>query len=291
MAWLELTIGLQAQDPEPVETCLEGLGALAVTLTDAGDQPLLEPGVGETPLWRDVTLTALFERDVNQTAIDGALATVTKGASTWNTLADRQWEREWLSRFKPQRFGAHLWVIPGDGPPMDGAAVNVRLDPGLAFGTGDHETTAMCLRWLGDRGNLNGIQVLDFGCGSGILAIAALKLGAQRALGVDIDPQALTATRDNAERNQVLDMLDVGPPEMLTNQTFDLVIANILAAPLVELAASITGHVAPGGTLLLSGILRDQANDVMAAYSPTITFGPVQSDGDWVRLDGERRAH
>ncbi|MFK8017919.1 MAG: 50S ribosomal protein L11 methyltransferase [Gammaproteobacteria bacterium] len=291
MAWLELTIGLQAQDPEPVETCLEGLGALAVTLTDAGDQPLLEPGVGETPLWQDVTLTALFETDADQTGIDTALRHVTSAELSWHALEDRQWEREWLTRFKPQQFGARLWIIPGDGPAIDNTAVNIRLDPGLAFGTGDHQTTAMCLRWLGDCDRLSGQQVLDFGCGSGILAIAALCLGADHALGVDIDPQALTATRDNAERNDVLDRLEIGMPDALTDQSFDLVIANILAAPLMELAPKISAHVAPGGTLLLSGILREQADAVMAAYTPIIAFGPVQTDGDWVRLDGKRVAH
>lgn len=291
MEWLELKIGLTAADPQPLELCLESHEALAITLTDAGDQPLLEPGVGETPLWQDVTLTALFNVDADRRTIERDVATLTASPCQWQALADRQWEREWLTRFKPQQFGQRLWIIPGDLPPVDPQAVNIRLDPGLAFGTGDHETTAMCLRWLGDQRSLDGQRVLDFGCGSGILAIAALRLGARAAVAVDIDPQALTATHDNATRNDVVEQLTIGQPDTVGAQTFELVIANILAAPLMELASTITTSVAAGGTLMLSGILREQANGVIAAYTPAIEFGPPQFDGDWVRLDGRRVAH
>jgi ribosomal protein L11 methyltransferase len=287
MAWLELTIGLKAQDPQPVETCLEEHGALAITLTDAGDQPLLEPGVGETPLWHDVKLTALFDADVDRPSVERAL-TVPATALTWQTLDDRQWEREWLTRFRPQQFGQRLWVIPGDTPPVDSDAVNVRLDPGLAFGTGDHETTAMCLRWLGNQPAAHGQRVLDFGCGSGILAIAAVKLGATCAVAVDIDPQALLATRDNAARNGVANKLTTDHPDALTDETFDVVLANILAAPLIELAPAIAGRVAPGGALVLSGILENQSAQVMAAYAPWIAFADPEQDGDWICLHGRR---
>lgn len=287
MAWLELTIALQAQDPEPVEACLQEQGALAITLTDAGDQPLLEPGVGETPLWQDVTLTALFDAQVDTLSVEQALTLPAKMLS-WHALQDRKWEREWLSRFSPQQFGRRLWIIPGNMPPVDTEAVNIRLDPGLAFGTGDHETTAMCLRWLGDQSEMSGHRVLDFGCGSGILAIAALRLGAASAMAVDIDPQALLATRDNAARNNVAAKLRTDYPDALGNDSFDLVLANILAGPLIDLAKTIAHQVAPGGALVLSGILAQQRDEVMSAYAQWIRFSAPQQDGDWVCLHGTR---
>lgn len=293
MAWLELTLSVPAPSTGVVELCLETLEALAVTLSDAGDQPLLEPGVGETPLWREVTVTALFDTDTNQAAIESALRDIDSltpaPALHWRELEDRPWEREWLTRFAPQKFGQSLWVVPGDEPPPEPDAVNVRLDPGLAFGTGDHATTRMCLTWLGDHGPFHGLSALDFGCGSGILAIAALKLGATRAVALDNDPQALIATRDNATRNAVEDALSVvghEQPERLG--TFDLVLANILAAPLIELAPVIASRVGSNGRLVLSGILLEQAQDVLAAYRPWIEFAPVTAEGEWVCLHGQR---
>ena len=295
MAWLELTLQVPAPSAGVVELCLETTEALAVTLSDAGDQPLLEPGVGETPLWREVTVTALYDADTERAPIESALRAIdTLNPSPelhWRALADRAWEREWLSRFQAQQFGRALWVVPGDQPPPDPAAVNVRLDPGLAFGTGDHATTRMCLTWLGDHAPFTGQRMLDFGCGSGILAIAALKLGAREAVALDNDPQVLTATRANAARNDVTAGLQVvghEHPEKLGS--FDLVLANILAAPLIELAPIIAAQVDRAGQLVLSGILCEQADDVIAAYQAQFEFAPKMIEGDWVCLHGRRSA-
>lgn len=291
MSWLELDIALGGHDPAALEDALLEHGAQAITLRDAGDQPLLEPGVGETPLWHDVTLTALFDAAVARERIEAAVAPVVPGASyRWRVLDDRPWEREWLTRFAPQRYGRRLWVIPGDIAPVEPDAANVLLDPGLAFGTGDHETTALCLEWLGDRDDLAGARVLDYGCGSGILAIAALRLGAARAVAVDIDPQALTATRDNAMRNGVIDQLDILPAGAAPPGAFDLVLANILAGPLIDLAPTLAQRLAPGGHAVLSGILGNQADAVADAWSEWIDWAPAVRRGDWVRLAGRRRS-
>lgn len=291
MAWLQVHIPSTAARAEAVEDALLALGAQAVTLADAADQPLFEPPPGATPLWQETIVSALFDAETDTDALLAGL-TAQLGAAPadyrMEQLADQAWERAWMDDFKPMQFGERLWIVPSWAEPMSGDAVNLRLDPGLAFGTGTHETTAMCLRWL-DGADLTGKTVLDFGCGSGVLAIAALLLGAERALACDIDPQALMATRENAALNGVAHRLDACLPEELPQHaTFDLVIANILAGPLVELAPQLLGHCAPGGELVLSGILAEQADAVEAAYTPTLRFAPRARDGDWVRLAGRR---
>lgn len=291
MAWLQVHIPSTAAHAEAVEDALLALGAQAVTLADAADQPLFEPPPGATPLWQETIVSALFDAETDTDALLASL-TAQLGAAPadyrMEQLADQAWERAWMDDFKPMQFGERLWIVPSWAEPMSGDAVNLRLDPGLAFGTGTHETTAMCLRWL-DGADLTGKTVLDFGCGSGVLAIAALLLGAERALACDIDPQALMATRENAALNGVAHRLDACLPEELPpHATFDLVIANILAGPLVELAPQLLGHCAPGGELVLSGILAEQADAVEAAYTPTLRFAPRARDGDWVRLAGRR---
>ena len=201
MSWRQFVMELHELEPDVVEEVLTAHGALAVTLTDAGDAPVLEPAPGETPLWPDTKITALFPGDQDLSALTRALETTVAPtplpATTIETLEERVWEREWLKRFKPMRFGERLWVSPREMNVGDPQAIVVRLDPGLAFGTGTHPTTALCLRWL-DAASLDDARVLDFGSGSGILAIAALKLGAAAATAVDIDPQAVTATQTNA---------------------------------------------------------------------------------------------
>lgn len=292
MAWLELSVALPASATAAVESRLEDIGALSITLSDAADQPLLEPGVGETPLWANVVLTALFDEGTPREPVVRALsdmADVDTDALEWRDVADQAWERVWLDRFAPQSFGARLWVVPGEHDTPDDAAV-VRLDPGLAFGTGDHPTTAMCLEWLGNRDNLTDQRVLDFGCGSGILAIAACKLGALDVTALDNDPQALIATRDNAARNNVAHSIDVIPAPLAEVPPFDLVLANILAGPLVALATTLTRALKPGGALVLSGLLAEQADEVAAAYAPAVTFAPPTTRDDWIRLDGVRAA-
>ncbi len=274
-------------------------GALSVTLTDAEDQPIFEPGPGETPIWDLVTVVGLFSADSDKSALetrlDAALSSLSLAPCTLSLLEDQDWERAWLDDYQPMCFADKLWVVPSGLTADTGDGVVMELDPGLAFGTGTHPTTAMCLDWLA-RADLAGKQVIDYGCGSGILGIAALLLGAEQVHGVDNDPQALTATQDNCEKNHI----DRGRFPAWLPKAFaeglasgdiaatDIVIANILAGPLVSLAQYLAAMTKPGGTLLLSGILREQAHEVMAAYAPWFTFTDPVYQEDWTRLEGKR---
>jgi ribosomal protein L11 methyltransferase len=293
MEWLQFVMRLEALKPERVEAILLRHGAHSVTFSDAGDRPVLEPAPGETPLWNDTRISGLFDADVDLAALEKDL-TEALGAlpdHCVEMLADRDWEREWLRDFGPMRFGERLWICPGDAEAGAGAVV-VRLDPGLAFGTGTHATTAMCLEWL-DAAELQGRRLLDYGCGSGILAIAALKLGCAHAHAMDIDVQAITATRQNATQNSVLDRLSISGSATDIDGEFDVVVANILATPLIELAGSICGHIQPNGMLVLSGILADQVDEVIAAYAKSVAFVEPrfreQSGQTWTRLAGRKR--
>ncbi|MBW6391539.1 50S ribosomal protein L11 methyltransferase [Billgrantia antri] len=302
MPWLQLKARIAPEQAERLEELLLAEGATAITLQDAHDDPVFEPERGTTPLWNETVLTGLYDD------LEGLDAMLERLAAAWaetmpeepcpiieyELLADRDWEREWMEDFKPLRMGQRLWIVPSWHEPPDLDAVNLHLDPGLAFGTGTHPTTALCLEWLDAlalEGGLDSLEVLDVGCGSGILAIAALKLGAAAATGTDIDPQALQASRDNAIRNDVAEHeLTLCYPEQLDSERhFPLVIANILAGPLVELAPIIAGHVAPGGRLALSGILEGQAQEVLDAYRAQglIMDEPQRREG-WVRLSGGR---
>ena len=296
MQWRQFVMNLDKLDPDAVEAALLDAGACSVTLTDAGDDPVLEPGPGETPLWANTRVTGLFDEQADLDTLPALLCTRLGIAAlpeySVEVLADRAWEREWLRDFGPMRFGRRLWICPTDSPAPGDDAIVVRLDPGLAFGTGTHSTTALCLEWL-DGIDLDGRTLLDYGCGSGILAIAALKLGCRSALAMDIDPQAVTATRANAAVNEVGDRLEVtGSPSGIAG-TFDVVVANILAGPLVQFAESITSTLGSHGMLALSGVLCEQAPEVMAAYAPWIEFDePVfrEQDGQrWSRLTGRRK--
>jgi ribosomal protein L11 methyltransferase len=296
MDWLQFVMHLDSLDPDDVEAAFLRLGACSVTLSDAGDDPVLEPGPGETPLWSNTRITGLFagdtDPDIFRAALLNELGVEQLPALRVETLEDRAWEREWLRDFGPMQFGQRLWICPSGREAPGRDAVVVRLDPGLAFGTGTHPTTALCLEWL-DGIDLDGKTVLDYGCGSGILAIAALKLGAARATGMDIDPQAVIASRQNAGDNDVAERLTlVGDDAGITGE-FDVVIANILAGPLVQFADSITSRLARGGMLALSGVLCEQARDVRAAYAPWIEFDEPafreQDDQTWSRLTGKRR--
>jgi len=292
VAFLQLVMDLGSLDPDRVEAALVEYGALSVTLSDAGDEPVLEPAPGETPLWPDTRLTALFDGDADLRSLPDRLRaelSVTSLPSCHvETLEDRAWEREWLRDFGPMQFGERLWIVPeGLSGPGDEAVV-VRLDPGLAFGTGTHPTTALCLEWLAGQ-TLGGRSVYDFGCGSGILAIAALLLGADTALCVDIDLQAVTATRQNARKNGVGDRLtatsDTGPPA----GTFDVVVANILAGTLIGNADQICRAALAGGRIALSGILANQVGDVTKAFRDRIDFDPPAMRDDWALLSGTRK--
>ena len=293
MEWIELKLALGNLDPERVEAVLLEAGALSITLEDAGDEPLYEPDPLKPPLWSDTRLTALFAADADLDAMKAFLLAALKlpqlPAHQVKPLADRDWTREWLKDFKPMRFGRRLWVCPTGYTPPDPSAVNLLLDPGLAFGTGTHATTALCLEWL-DGAALTGREVIDYGCGSGILAIAAARLGAKRVRAVDNDPQALIATRDNAARNGVEGLIDVFMPDSFPAHGADVLLANILAGPLVQLAPRLAALVKPGGTLVLSGILESQEAELRAAYAPWFDLEPKAQREDWLRLSGRRRA-
>jgi len=297
MSWLQFVMDLDALDPDVVERAFLRHGAVSVTLTDAGDDPVLEPGPGETPLWSRTRITGLFADDSDLEAFRALLLAdldMTRlPAHRIEQLEDRAWEREWLKDFGAMRFGERLWICPTGSDVNEDEAVVVRLDPGLAFGTGTHPTTALCLDWL-DGIDPTGKTLLDYGCGSGILAIAALRLGAASATAMDIDPQAVIATRQNAADNDVAENLLVcGSPGEIEG-TFDVVVANILAGPLVQFADFITPMLASRGMLALSGVLCEQADEVMAAYDPWIEFEKPafrEHDGQtWSRLTGLRRS-
>jgi len=268
------------------------LGASAVTFEDGANQPLFEPDPGETKLWNNTRIIGLFEADVDITAIIAqlkqAMGEHAPQQFQLNPLEDKDWERAWMDHFKPIRFGQNLWICPSWHTPDEPDATNVMLDPGLAFGTGTHPTTALCLEWL-DSHPPSGKQVVDFGCGSGILAIAAALLGAVHVEAVDHDPQAILATRDNASKNNVTDKISAMLPAQFEDKSVDLVLANILANPLLELAPRFAGLVRPGGEIVLSGILAEQAEEIVQRYQAWFEMQtPVQQD-DWVRIEGIRR--
>jgi ribosomal protein L11 methyltransferase len=289
---LQLTIDLGERDPAPFEDALLELGALAVTLEDAADDPVLEPGPGETPLWPTVIVKALFDADTDPAALARALAEALPDGPTprFEVLADQAWERVWLEDFRPMRFGRRLWVCPGGLPAGAADAIRIELDPGLAFGTGTHPTTALCLEWL-DGQDLADCSVVDYGCGSGILAVAAAKLGAANVVAVDIDPQALIATRDNALRNRVAGALTVTGELALAPRGADVVLANILAGPLIELAPRFAEALVPGGRLALSGLLPGQADAVTAAYRPWFHIETITTRDGWVLLSARRQTN
>lgn len=291
--WLQLTLEAIEHRPEQLEDALLQAGALAVTLEDAGDQPVLEPAPGEIPLWARTRVTGLFDAQTDIEVVKGQLRRFLHASilpeCCLTQLEERNWVRAWMDHFHPMRFGQRLWVCPTSQTPPEPEAINVRLDPGLAFGTGTHPTTALCLEWL-DGANLASQTVLDYGCGSGILAIAAAKLGAQRVWAVDIDPQALLASDDNAAENEVEDRIELAnPTELPENLRVDVLLANILAGVLVRLTAVFGQRVKPGGRLVLSGILESHADAVQAAFERDFNFAPVWRREDWVLLEGVRR--
>lgn len=304
MPFLELTLRCTEATQPRYENALDDVGALAVTLLDAdadtsNERAILEPGVGETPLWNDLVLSALFPAETNALALLAALEAFDAGLdwsnASFRAVQDEDWERAWLDQFQPMQFGQRTWIVPWNHELPEAAqrtdAAVVRLDPGLAFGSGTHPTTALCLRWLDQLaadGELAGRTVLDFGCGSGILALAALKLGAAAAVGVDNDPQALTATADNGQRNGV--HIAAYLPEDEPAATYPVVVANILASALDSLAELLAARVAPGGRIALSGILHGQEDELLQRYAPW--FGQLEAvqDGDWMRITGIRHA-
>lgn len=291
MPWLQVRLAITPDQAAELEDQLLELGAVSVTFMDAEDQPIFEPDLGTTPLWQHTHVLALFEDGTDGNAVLAHLQLIRGELPEHHVerIEDQDWERSWMDNFKPLNFGQRLWIVPSWHEAPEPDAVNLLLDPGLAFGTGTHPTTALCLEWL-DGQPLDGCSVLDFGCGSGILGIAALLLGAAQAFGTDIDIQALDASRANAARNH-LDpaRFPVYLPEDLPPTPVDVVVANILAGPLVRLAPQLTQLVKTGGRLALSGILAEQAEDVRAAYADAFDLDPTAEKEGWVRISGVRR--
>ena len=296
MPWIQVAVAATDNNYQLVEDTLLSLGAQSVTFKDAADNPILEPKPGETPLWKSAIVTGLFDdrhkaeilREQIRQHLDNDRLEI-----EISSLPDQDWTRAWMDAFKPMQFGKRLWVCPKHIEPPDPLAVNLRLDPGLAFGTGTHPTTSLCLRWLDTHVSpQSGYRnVLDYGCGSGILAVAAIMLGAESADCVDIDEQALQATRGNAEANQVLPRISTcQPPELEASSEYELVLANILSGPLTELAPVLAKHCRAGGDIVLSGILSDQAEAVRMAYSDFFNMTTTKTLDDWVLLHGTRNA-
>jgi ribosomal protein L11 methyltransferase len=290
--WIEAIFCTASRDTAFAEAALYEFGALAVTLEDAADQPLLEPKPGEAPLWDLSRVTGLFDQsadpDLLLQQLQTALGAIVCDQLRIQRVAQQQWERAWMEHYQPMDFGRRLSIYPSHITPADPARINIVLDPGLAFGTGTHPTTALCLRWL-DAENITGKLCIDYGCGSGILAIAALKLGASSVYGVDIDPQALTASRDNAQRNGLHAGLQLATPDKLPVQQADILLANILSNTIIELADTLLALLKSGGRLVLSGILSEQAADVIAAYETACTFDKTVEDAGWVLLAATKK--
>ena len=289
MPWLQLETEAGQQNPESMEPVLESLGAVAVYFRDAGDEPILEPAPGETPSWSSTIVTALFPEGTQAADLTRALAgIIDAGQLNFAVVEDRDWHAEWRNTLQPLQFGNRLWVVPDGMNAPDGGNERacVYLSPGMAFGTGEHPTTAMCLKWL-DAQELANTAVLDYGCGSGLLAIAALALGADYVQAVDIDPQALEATRCNATDNACLDRLNVSFPEEINDsRKYDVLVANILSGTLVELGPVIRELMSPGARLALSGILATQADQVQSAWSDWAILEVASQIDDWILLTG-----
>ena len=295
MPWLQINVTTSPDNAEQYEDLLLAAGCAAVTFEDAKDQPIFEPELGTTPLWSVTTITGLFsaEYDLEQTLtlLNNAKSELSDAKAQFKAeiLEDKDWEREWMSHYHPMQFGDHFWVCPSWIEVPDPEAVNLMLDPGLAFGTGTHPTTALCLEWLASQ-DMSNKTVIDYGCGSGILGIAAKLLGASEVTGVDIDPQALQATKDNLVRNELeVDSLPVYFPEQLEPHEVDIVIANILAGPLKDLAPHLARLVKTQGQIVLSGLLSEQAESLLATYQEWFDMEAVSYKEDWIRLSGTKR--
>ncbi|KJZ14446.1 ribosomal protein L11 methyltransferase [Marinomonas sp. S3726] len=295
MPWLQIRVQSTPEQVPELEDLLLGCGAMVVTFEDVNDDPVYEPELNTTPLWNHTRVTGLFEADADVEQIrplidEKATELKTDLATKIEILEDKDWEREWMDSYHPIQFGERLWVCPSWREIPDPEAVNLMLDPGLAFGTGTHPTTALCLEWL-DSLDCHNKTIIDYGCGSGILGIAGLLLGASNMVGIDIDPQAVQATQDNAERNKIdAKRIEVKLPPYESDLQAEIVVANILAGPLAQLADTISALVATGGQLALSGILSNQAQEVIDAYSPWFTIESVVEKEDWIRIVATKNA-
>lgn len=293
MNWIQWRLTIKGQVSEPLEALLLDSGAVSITYQDAANRPVLEPDPGEIRLWDDLILIALYQADVNSREIEGVLSNLPVWqdvrSSQWEVLEDKDWVRAWMDNYHPMQFGESLWICPTNAEPPNPDAINIMLDPGLAFGSGTHPTTALCLEYL-EKKIQGGEEIVDFGCGSGILAIAAVKLGAIKAIGTDHDPQAVIASRDNAERNGVSEnQFPVFHSDDFHTQPCDGVVANILAETLKHLSTEISELIRPGGWIAMSGILESQIDSVKTVYQKTIDFDQPTILDDWVLLTGTKK--
>ena len=290
-SFVELSFELGPLDPEAAEAACFACGATSVTFVDSKDDPILEPLPGEFRLWPDTRMQALFAASTDGPEHLVALLSVALGVAAnlirARVVEDRAWEREWLKDFHAMRFGERLWICPHHEQVTDSNAVVVRMDPGLAFGTGTHPTTALCLQWL-DGHPLDGARIIDYGCGSGVLAVAGVKLGATEAHCFDIDPQALIATRDNAEANGVENRVVLHASTETLPQGVDVLVSNILSGPLCELAPRFAALVRPGGDLVLAGLMEQEVSDVTRAYDACFDIRSFGQREGWVGLSGRR---
>lgn len=292
MAWWQFSVFCDLAEIEPIEELFFSLGAISIDLADAKDEPIYEPLPGHMPVWQTSIVTGMFDTAVNpeqlSQSISDRLPAHLQSSLRRTQLKDRDWVQAYREHYFPIQCADNLWIVPGWHEPPDPDATNIILDPGLAFGTGGHPTTALCLSWLAEN-NLKDMTVIDYGCGSGILAIAALKLGAKHVIGVDIDPQALDASRRNADRNNITSgRLVLHLPDQFESLKANLVIANILAGPLVTLADRLAEMVIADGKILLSGILEQQKDEIQSAYQPFFNLHPPTASEGWVRITGTR---
>jgi len=292
MTWHQISIITDENSAPPISDFLSELGAVSVTFTDAKDEPIYEPALGETKVWSETIVIALFELEaipeLIKTALLAHFSELQEADWRQEILADQAWERAWMEHYHPMKFADKLWVCPTGQEQREANTVCMTLDPGLAFGTGTHPTTALCLEWLASH-DLSDKIIIDYGCGSGILAVAALLLGAKEAHAVDIDPQALIATQANAEKNAVSDRVHCYLPEDFKPLVADIVLANILAKPLIELSEPISKLVKTNGRLILSGILNEQAEQVSVSYQAQFKMNSLIIQQDWCRLDGVKK--
>jgi ribosomal protein L11 methyltransferase len=291
MTWHQISVITNKETAPSLADLFSDLGAVSVTYMDAEDEPVYEPGIGETVIWSNTEVVALFEMEADPELVASVVKMKFQPEllRDWRLerIEDQQWERAWMEYYHPMKFAGKLWVCPTGQEQTEPGTVCLTLDPGLAFGTGTHPTTALCLQWLASH-DLTGKTVIDYGCGSGILAVASILLGAHEAYAVDIDPQALTATENNAIINNVRDRIHCLLPEQLPALQADVLLANILAKPLCDLSERICALLAPEGQLILSGILQEQTQSVIEAYQKTIRFSaPVQQE-DWILLSGAK---
>lgn len=286
--WLQLVCHTKEENAEAIESAMEQSNALSITLQDKFDNPVLEPLPGEFRLWKDLIITALFDYDTDLNPLNELLS---QNTESWNidnflieTIEDQDWERVWMKDFHPMQFGQNLWVYPSNYEIPEDDSIKILLDPGLAFGTGTHPTTALCLEWLDQNPPINH-NVIDYGCGSGILALAAAKLGANKIIATDIDPQALTATKDNMQRNNIeVEKIPCYLPQDCPKEPADLVLANILCGPLNELFSTLSALTKNGGKMVLSGLLEEQQHQIIDTYSANFENFEIKQLDDWVRI-------